>query len=222
MEKVILIGGKGTAIVVAEQIYDAQIKHNAQLEFLGFAFDDLSNGNEINGFPILCGTNEVYEKYKDFQDVKFIFQIYRPDLLKERIALKSSFNIPEHRFATFVHPTCTISRSAEIGIGTVIMANTVVNPNAVIGKFCTVQSNVTIGHDSKMGDYNFIATQSTVGNIEMGSRNFMGINSCTNNFITIGDDCFIGMASNVIKSVPSNTKVYGNPAKSFEGKIKPL
>lgn len=222
MEKVIIIGGKGSAIVVAEQIFDSQIKHKANIEFLGFAFDDLSNGNEINGFPILCGTNEVYKKYKEFQDVKFIFQLYRPDLLKERIKLKNSYNIPNERFTTFIHPTCTISRSAVIGLGSVIMANTVVNPNASIGRFCTIQSNVTIGHDSIMGDYNFIATQSTVGNIVMGDRNFMGINSCTNNFITIGDDCFIGMASNVVKSIPSNTKVYGNPAKPFEGKIKPL
>lgn len=222
MEKVIIIGGKGTAIVVAEQIYDAQIKHNANIEFLGFAFDDESVGNEINGFPVLGKTTEIYDKYKNHEDVKFIFQIYRPDLLNERIALKNSYGIPEDRFCTFIHPSCMISRSAIIGRGTVIMANTVVNPNAIIGEFCTIQSNVTVGHDSKIGDYNFIATQSTIGNIVMGSRNFMGINSCTNNFITIGDDCFIAMASNVVKSVESNGKVMGNPAKPFFSKIKPL
>jgi acetyltransferase-like isoleucine patch superfamily enzyme len=102
------------------------------------------------------------------------------------------------------------------------MANTVVNPNAIIGDFCTIQSNVTIGHDSIMGAYNFIATQSTVGNIIMGARNFMGINSSTNNFMTIGDDCFIAMGSNVIKSIESGSKVMGNPAKPFFSKIKPL
>lgn len=221
MEKVIIIGGKGTALVVAEQIYDAQTKHKANIEFLGFAFDE-EGVNQINGFPVLSTTTEVYEKYKKDLSVKFIFQLYRPDLLKERIDLKNSLGIPEDRFSTFIHPSCLISRSASIGIGTVIMANTVVNPNAVIGKFCSIQSNVTIGHDSKMGDYNFIATQTTVGNIVMGSRNFMGINSCTNNFITIGDDCFVAMASNVIKDIDSNMKVMGNPAKPFYSKIKPL
>jgi acetyltransferase EpsM len=222
MEKIIIIGGKGSAIVAAEQIYDAQTKHKANIEFIGFAFDDETCGKEINGFPILSKTTEVFEKFKNYNDVKFIFQIYRPDLMKERIELKNSYGIPENRFFTFIHPTCTIARSAFIDIGTIIMANSVVNPNAVIGKFCTIQSNVTIGHDSKMGDYNFIATQSTIGNIVMGSRNFLGINSCTNNFITIGDDCFIGMASNVVKSLSSNMKVYGNPAKEFFSKIKPL
>lgn len=222
MQKIIIIGGRGSALVLAEQIFDAKSRFNEDIDLLGFAFDDLSNGNEINGFPILAGTNEIYEKYKDDNEVKFIFQLYRPDLLNERIALKDSYKIPDHRYATFIHPSCLISRSATIGVGTVIMANTVVNPNAIIGKFCTIQSNVTIGHDSVMGDYNFVATQSTVGNIVMGSRNFMGINSCTNNFITIGDNCFIGMASNVVKSVPTETKVFGNPAKPFFTKIKPL
>lgn len=220
--KVIIIGGKGTAIVVAEQIYDAQIRFNSPFEILGFAFDDETVGDEINGFPVLCKTREAFEKYHKYQDIEFNFQLYRPDLLKERIALLHSYNIPEERFLTFWHPSCMIARSSKIGLGTVIMANTVVNPNAVIGKFCTIQSNCTIGHDSKMGDFNFIATQSTIGNLVMGSRNFIGINTATNNFITIGDDCFIGMASNVVKSIPSNTKVYGNPAKPFTTPIKPL
>ena len=70
-----------------------------------------------------------------------------------------------------------------IGIGTIIMANTVVNSNAIISKYCTKQSTVTISHDSKMGDYNFIATQSTIGNLQMGNRNFVGINASID-FIT--------------------------------------
>ncbi|MCD4735158.1 MAG: sialic acid O-acetyltransferase [Bacteroidales bacterium] len=222
MDKVVIIGGKGSAIVVAEQIYDATHKYHAAIEFLGFAFDDRTDGDEINGFPILCGTHEAYDKYKNYDDVKFIYQMYRPDLINERIDLLNSYQIPENRFYSFFHPSCMISRSAKIGTGTIIMAGTVVNPNAVIGKFCTIQSQVTVGHDSVMGDYNFIATQSTIGNLVMGNRNFIGINVSTNNFITIGDNCFIGMASNVVKSVPSTTKVYGNPARPFYTKIKPL
>ena len=218
--KVIVIGGKGSALVVGEQIYDAQMK-GLEVEFMGYAFDDPKFGNQINGFPILAKTKS-FKKFKDDSSVKFIFQLYRPDLLKERIKLKNSYGIPDNKFYTFIHPNCIVSKSAEIGVGSVVLANSVVNPNAKIGNFCTIQSNVTIGHDSKMGDYNFIATQSTIGNIVMGSRNFMGINSCTNNFIKIGDDCFIAMGSNVIKNVDSGTKVMGNPAKPFFTKIKPL
>lgn len=220
MDKVIIFGGKGTAVVVAEQIYDAQVKHKANIEFLGFAFDDESYGSEINGFPVLAKTTEVFEKYKNNNDVKFIFQIYRQDILPERIKLKQSYGIPESRFLTFIHPSCTVAKSATIGAGSVIMANTVINPNVKIGKFCTIQSNALVGHDAIMGDYNFIAAHAIVANITMGNRNFIGINASTNNFITIGDDCFVAMGSNVIKSIESGGKVMGNPAKPFATKIR--
>lgn len=39
-EKVVIIGGKGTAVVIAEQIYDAQIRFGKEIEVIGFAFDD--------------------------------------------------------------------------------------------------------------------------------------------------------------------------------------
>ena len=220
MEKVVIIGGKGTAIVVAEQIYDAQIKHKANIEFLGFAFDDESFGKEINGFPVVSKTTAVFEKYKDYDDVKFIFQLYRQDILPDRIALKESYQIPESRYCTFIHPTCTVARSASIGQGTILMANTVINPNARIGKFCTFQTSALVGHDAIIGDYNFIAAHAIIANLTMGDRNFIGINASTNNFITIGDDCFVAMGSNVIKDIESGTKVMGNPAKPFFSKIK--
>ena len=221
MDKVIIIGGKGTAVVTAEQIYDAQHKHDSKVEFLGFAFDDESFGKEINGFPILSKTKSVYEKYKKYSDVKFIFQLYRFDKIEERINLLKSYNIPDEKYYSFVHPSCVISKSAKIGVGTTILAHTVVNPNAIIGNHCTILTHVTVGHDANVGDYNFFATHSIISNLKMGNGNFIGINASTNNFITIGDYCFVGMASNVTKSLTSRMKVYGNPAKPYEKKIDP-
>lgn len=220
--KVIVIGGKGSAVVVAEQIYDAQTKGH-DVEFLGFAFDDPSFGGEIAEFPILSKTTEVYSKYKDFEDVKFIYQLYRPDLMNERIKLLHSYGIPLNRFYTFVHPSCIVSRSAKIGVGTAIMAHGVVNANAVIGNHCTIHSNSLVGHDTEMGDYNFIAAHNVLGsNNKIGDANFFGLNATYNNYLEIGSNCFVGMASNVVKNIESGKKVYGNPAKEFVAKIKPL
>jgi len=220
--KIIIIGGKGSAVVIAEQIYDAQQKTN-NIEFLGFAFDDESFGDSINDFPILSKTYDVYKKYKKYSDVKFIFQLYRPDLIKERINLLNSYNIPINKFATFIHPSAIVCKSSKIGYGNSILANTVVNPNAIINNHCTLHTNVLIGHDSVIHNYNFIAAHSVIGsNVEIGQGNFIGINSAINNYITIGNNCFVGMSSNVIKSIKSNTNVYGNPAKPFTTKIKPL
>ncbi len=222
MDKAIIIGGKGSAVVVAEQIYDAQLKYK-NVEFLGFAFDDESFGNSINGFPILEKTYNVYEKYRKYNEIKFIFQLYRPDLMRERTTLLKSYNIPLQRFYTFIHPSSIVSRSAQIGYGSAIMANCVLNSNAIIGNHCTIHSNSLIGHDTLMGDYNFIAAHSVIGsNNTFGIGNFVGLNTTFNNYLKIGDFCFVGMATNVIKNIESDKKVVGNPAREFDKKIKPL
>ena len=45
--KVVVIGGKGSAVVVGEQVYDAQLK-GANIEFLGYAFDDPNFGKVLH------------------------------------------------------------------------------------------------------------------------------------------------------------------------------
>jgi len=220
--KVIIIGGKGAAVVVAEQIYDAQLKGN-DVEMLGFAFDDETFGTEINGFPILCKTYDACKKYSDYSDVKFIFQLYRPDLMKERIEILKSYGIPKDKFYTFIHPTSMVARSAKIGFGCSILANTVINANVIIGNHCTINANCLIGHDTQMGDNNFIAGHVAMGsNNKMGCANFLGLNSTYNNYVSIGDYCFVGMASVVVKSLSNGAKVLGNPAKEYLKNIKPL
>lgn len=220
--KIIIIGGKGSAIVIGEQIFDAE-KKGEKIEFLGYAFDDPSFGKEINGFPILCKTFEAYKKYQNHEDIKFIYQLYRPDIMQERINLLQSFKIPQNRFYTFIHPSAVIAKSAKIGNGTAILANAVINPNSEIGNFCSIHSNSLIGHDTKVGDFNFFAAHSVIGsNNTIGNANFFGLNCSVNNYTNIGDFSFIGMAANVIKNVPSGVKVYGNPAKPFTKTIKPL
>lgn len=213
MEKVIIIGGKSSATLIADYIYDAQHKFNEPIEFIGFAYDDLPIDSDINGFPVISKIGDVYKKHEKYKDVKFIFQSYDIQSMQKTIEFKDSLGIPLNRYCTFIHPSCMIARSSTIGIGSIILAHTVINPKAKIGNFNSIMSGVTIGHDAVVGNYNLIATQAIVANIVMGDRNFIGINATTNNKITIGDDCMIGMASNVIKDVPSGTKCFGNPAK---------
>lgn len=220
--KVVVIGGKGAAVVVAEQIHDASLR-GADVEFIGYAFDDPSFGGRINDFPILCGTREVMERYGAHSDVKFIFQLYRPDLIHERIALRESYGLPREKYHTFVHPSAMVARSARIGHGTALMANVVVNPGAVVGDHCSIHSGSLVGHDTHLGDSNFIAAHAVIGsNCRIGSANFFGVNTSFNNYIEIGDGCFVAMASNVVKGIPSGGRVMGNPARPFDKPVKPL
>lgn len=214
MKKIIIIGGKGTPVVIAEQILNAIEKFGAKYELLGFAFDDKAFGDEINNIPILEKTYNVYQKYEKYNDVFFIFSLYRSDVIKERIVLRDSYNIPLKRYINFIHPLATIARSASMGCGNIVLANVVINPNAKIGHFNTFNSNALIGHDTTLNNSNFFAGHSVIGsNLKIGDGNFFGLNCSIKNFVKMNDYNIVGMAANVVKDVESNQILIGNPAK---------
>ena len=211
--KIIFIGGRGTAIVVADQMWDAKQRFGMDIEVLGLALDDRSGGDEINGYPILCDIKDLYEKYGQYDDVRFIYQLYRPDVMRERTAILNNLNIPMEKFATFIHPSVMVAKSAKIGVGNVILANAVVNCNAIIGNFNTVNSGTLLGHDITIGNNNYFAGQVCVGSgLSIGNMNFIGLNTSIRNGITIGDGNIVGMSSNITKSVGDDNVLYGNPA----------
>ena len=211
--KIIFIGGRGTAIVVADQMWDAKQRYGMDIEVLGLALDDRSGGDEINGYPILCDIKDLYDKYGKYGDVKFIYQLYRPDVMRERTAMLNNLNIPMEKFATFIHPSVMVAKSAKIGFGNVILANAVVNCNAIIGNFNTVNSGTLLGHDITIGNNNYFAGQVCVGSgLSIGNMNFIGLNTSIRNGITIGDGNIVGMSSNITKPVGNDNVLYGNPA----------
>lgn len=218
--KVIIIGGKGTAVNIAEQLYDAIERYGLKAEFMGFAFDDESLGDSINNFPVLCKTYDVKEKYGKYDDVKFIYQLYRPDKLRERTDLLNSFEIPLEKFYTFIHPTTYMARSAKVGYGTVLYSNCVINSNAVIGHHNTFNSGCLIGHDTKIGNNNFFAAQALIGsNTVIKNYVFVGLNATVNNMITLEDNIMVGMGSCVVKSVEGDQIIVGNPARKIKDMV---
>ena len=211
--KIVFIGGRGTAIVVADQMWDAKQRFGMDIEVLGLALDDRSGGDEVSGYPILCDIKDLYGKYGKYEDVKFVYQLYRPDVMRERTEILNSLNIPMEKFANFIHPSVMVAKSAKIGIGNVILANAVVNCNAIIGNFNTVNSGTLLGHDISIGNNNYFAGQVCVGSgLTIGNMNFIGLNTSIRNGITIGDGNIVGMSSNITKSVGNDNVLYGNPA----------
>lgn len=211
--KVIIIGGRGTAIVVADQMCDAHERFGMNIEVLGLALDDLSNGNSINDYPILCGIKDLYVKYGKYEDIKFVYQLYRPDVMRERTKILYDLDIPKEKFTNFIHPSVMIAKSANIGYGNVLLANVVVNCNVILGNFNTVNSGTLLGHDITIGNNNYFAGQVCIGSgLTIGNENFIGLNSSIRNGITIGSNNIVGMASNITKNVSDNNILYGNPA----------
>lgn len=213
--KIIVIGGKGTAINLAEGIYDAEHRYNEPIEFLGFAFDDKSFGDDICGFPVLCKSTELLNKYGKYKDIKFIFQMYHQDKMVERTQLIKSYQIPPEKYHTFIHPSSFVSKSVKIGIGTVVYAQCAIHSNTVIGNHNMFSAFTSIGHDCIIHNHVFTATHVCIGSsVVIKDSTFIGQNVGIRGDVFIETGNLIGIGSNVISDLKESNQIFiGNPAK---------
>jgi len=211
--KIVIIGAAGTALNIAEQIIEANRNLNYPDSLLGIAIDDESLGKSINGIPVLCKTREIKTKLPD-TDIKFIFALYKPEKMKERIDLLYSYNIDPGRFTNFIHPSVYIAPSVKLGTGNVILSNSSVESNVNLGNFNIICSNVVIEHDTGINNNNFLAASCCIGSfVKIANGCFIGLKSAVREHVKINNYAFTGMGSNVLHDINEYEVVFGNPAR---------
>jgi sugar O-acyltransferase (sialic acid O-acetyltransferase NeuD family) len=142
----------------------------------------------------------------------------RSFIRKEEITARTG--CPPERFVTLVHPTASVSPTAELGPGTVVMQNAVVCSNARVGSHVVVLPCAVISHDDVIGDYTCIATGVCIsGSVHVGKSCYLGCNSAIIEGVHIGSRCLVGMGSVVLRDVEENCVVIGNPARLLRRSI---
>lgn len=117
-------------------------------------------------------------------------------------------------FETLIHSKSTISKTAEIKEGTVVMAGTTINAGVKIGKHCIVNTNSSVDHDCIVEDFAHIAPNAALaGNVYIGEGTHVGIGACVIQGVKIGKWCTVGAGTVVIENIPDGSTVVGNPGK---------
>lgn len=208
---VIILGGPGDGIGVASFIEDLIRLKKEKIKLLGF-LNDFTKG-EVYGYPILGKLNDA-SSFSQRDNVFFVSAILKVKQSYQRSKLLESLNIPLSKFITIIHPTATIARSTQIGLGTVIGPYVNIMPNVIIGNHCSLRASANIEHDSTLEDFCYVGPNATLaGKTKMKTGAHVGPNACVLEFKTIGSYSVVGMGSSVVKDVNEFNVVVGCPAR---------
>lgn len=198
-ESVIIIGKSGHGKVIADIVLSSGDK------VMGFLDDAYTENETILGFPLL-GRVEDSVKYSD---CRFIIAIGNAKI-RERIADRLDVE-----WYTAVHPSAVVSKlDVEIGEGTAVMANAVINPSAKIGRHCIVNTSAVVEHDNVLEDYVHISPKAVLaGTVHVGKSTHIGAGATVINNISIAADSIIGGGAAVIRDISDSGTYVGVPAR---------
>ena len=204
LSKLIIIGASGHGKVVA----DIAVKNGySDIAFL----DDAEGLEECAGFPVIgeaAVANEI-------DGADFVVAIGNAGI-RQRIQESLVGNV-----VTLIHPNASISRSVEIGAGSVVMAGAVINSDAVVGRGSIVNTGASVDHDCRIGDFVHVSVGCHVaGAVSVGDRTWLGIGSTVSNNLNICEDCVVGAGSVVIRDICVPGTYVGIPAKLLRASDK--
>lgn len=176
----------------------------------GFFDDSIPAGRRID-YGVLLGGIDALNGWKG--ELSVIFGIASPAAVS---SLAGKITKEDISFPNIISPDVTFldCESIRMGKGNYISSRTVIGCNVSIGNFNSIGVCSTLGHDCTLGDFNVLMPSVQVcGNVEVGQRCFLGINSVVLQQKKMGNNVTLGAGSILMANADDDRTYFGNPAR---------
>lgn len=207
--KVVLVGAGGAGRELASNL---ALDPDWFVE--GFVDDTKKVGEIVNGLPVLGGLDWL-QTYKG----NVAMCIVGNPQVKRRL-LREMFKNSDLCFPIIKNKDSIYSDYIEFGEGCIVaQPYNYITVNIKIGNFVWINTRSDIGHDTTIGSFTTIYTRVNIGgDIHIGEDCVIGTGVTIKPGITIGNNVTIGGGAVVVKNVPDDVVIVGNPAKVIKTK----
>jgi UDP-3-O-[3-hydroxymyristoyl] glucosamine N-acyltransferase len=177
-------------------------------------FDSRHLADKIAGYTAIQGRPDVtYEYLGDVKNLGSLRNHERLLVTVDDIALRKwILERYPNNLHTYISPGATVSDDASVGAGVIVQRGSFVSSGVRVSSLAKINVGCQLHHDSEVGNCSVIAPAAVLlGYSRVGARTYIGAGTVVKERIPIGDDCVIGMGSNVVKPIASKLTAFGNP-----------
>jgi UDP-perosamine 4-acetyltransferase len=204
LRRVVMVGAGGHAKVVVEAVRAMGV-----FEIVGLT-DPAPAAPEVLGVPVL-GSDEVLAALYGQGIREAVLAVGDNRLRQElaRMAFQLGFTLPP-----IIHPHASISPSARIRDGAVVMARAVVGTEATVHEAAIINTGAILDHETVIGPAAHVAPGCALaGRVTVGERALVGAGAAVRPRIVIGADAVVATGAAVVDDVPPGVLVGGVPAR---------
>lgn len=194
-------------------------------ELINWSYDIFSD-SEQDGFQAYLGGPEDFKEYsyelkclgtvKDYipmENDRFVIAVGDPEtkkMLVEQLSARGG------KFATLIHPSAVVARTAILEEGVVICPQAVISSDCRISRFVAVNVLSSVGHDAFVGEYSTLSAHvDLTGFVHVGDLVFFGTSAKVLPKVKIGRKSRIGAGSTILRNVADESVMYVMPAKKL-------
>ena len=124
---------------------------------------------------------------------------------EKRINIFESLNKNKILMATIKSKYSIVSRYSNVGHGSIVMHNVIINSASEIGYNCILNTNSLIEHDVTVGNHCHISTGVIInGGVNIGDCSFIGSGCIIKEGVRIGKRVVISAGKTVMEDIPSD------------------
>lgn len=210
MENIVIVGSSGHAKVIIDIVLQ-----EGKYKIVGLLDRFRTVGEKTLGYAVLGTENELPALVKA-HDLKGAIVAIGDNFIRSQVASRIKEICPDLPFVCALHPKAAIATDVSIGAGTVVMAGAVINPCSSVGRFCILNTQCSLDHDSVLEDFSSLAPGAvTGGNCQLGQYAAISAGAVLIHGIHVGEHSVIGAGSTVMNSIEAFVVAYGTPAKTI-------